>query len=248
MSAAAAMQPQLVSTERYGVATINKREGGLVHITNETYPDGVWVSKKDLGNARTLDALGLKVQAIDLSVLQEEALTLWAKDQASARELGQALIAVREKMFQVARGSFTHWYRQKKLSENRVNYCIRLVEGKINKSPKARALRPSVQFETVAARAVQSVLSGHTDRKTNSLNIAKHAVQETLKYVLVSLYTEYATFGVVEDPDGLTPDTKESWEAVQVALSRFIDLAYRQPEREIGPSSNNVGVIKKGEL
>lgn len=68
---------------------------------------------------------GLKIQA-----LQETALKLWEVDKASALELGRALIAVRDAM--AKRGAFTKWFQEAGLEENRVYYCIRKAEGKVN--------------------------------------------------------------------------------------------------------------------
>lgn len=230
MSAAAAMQPQVVSTEKYGVATIDKREGGLVHITNEAYPDGVWVSKKDLGNARPLDALGLKVQAIDLSVLQEEALSLWAKDQASAGELGHALIAVREKMFQLGRGSFTKWYRQKKLAENRVNYCIRLAEGKVKKRAKDVSPSPTAQLEKGLADSLRNSLRPYSDSESGRINYCQEAIRVAFTGVVQHLYMELAGVGVLHDPNIPNAPVEHCLQQFYEALSKLLESAYQTRE------------------
>jgi len=64
-----------------------------------------------------------------LPALQQRALELWEVDQASALELGRALIAVRDAMRE-EHGAFAKWYRENGLEENRVYYCIRRAEGK----------------------------------------------------------------------------------------------------------------------
>jgi DNA modification methylase len=70
-------------------------------------------------------AESLKIQA-----LQEVALKLWEVDQTSALELGRALIAVRDVM--PKHGAFADWFREAGMEENRVYYCIRKAEGKVN--------------------------------------------------------------------------------------------------------------------
>jgi hypothetical protein len=68
-------------------------------------------------------------QSLNIKALQERALALWEVDQASALELGRALIAVRDAMQE--HGAFAQWWRGAGLEENRVYYCIRKAEGKV---------------------------------------------------------------------------------------------------------------------
>jgi hypothetical protein len=69
------------------------------------------------------------LESLNVQALQQRALELWEVDQASALELGRALIAVRDAMRE-ERGAFAKWYRENGLEENRVYYCIRRAEGK----------------------------------------------------------------------------------------------------------------------
>jgi hypothetical protein len=71
-------------------------------------------------------------QSLNISSLQKDVLRLWKSDNDSARELGKALITLRDAM-KGTHGDFAAWFRKAGLSENRVYYCIRLVEGKIAK-------------------------------------------------------------------------------------------------------------------
>jgi hypothetical protein len=70
-----------------------------------------------------------ETESLEIQGLQRRALELWVADQASALELGRALIAVRGAL-RDERGAFTAWYRANDLEENRVYYCIRKAEGK----------------------------------------------------------------------------------------------------------------------
>ena len=76
-------------------------------------------------------AASLKSQANNVRKLQAAALKCWQTDEEGAERLGHALVAVREAMKKLGRGKFTEWYRHHKMDENRVQYCIRKVEGKI---------------------------------------------------------------------------------------------------------------------
>lgn len=68
-------------------------------------------------------------QSLNIQALQKNVLQLWKKDQFSARELGKALITLRNAM-KDAHGEFAKWFGEAGLDENRVYYCIREAEGK----------------------------------------------------------------------------------------------------------------------
>ncbi len=70
------------------------------------------------------------IESLNVQVLQQRALELWEVDQTSALELGRALIAVRDAMQE--HGAFAKWFRANELEENRVYYCIRKAEGKVD--------------------------------------------------------------------------------------------------------------------
>jgi hypothetical protein len=69
-------------------------------------------------------------QRLNIQLLQKEVVSLWNKDNESARELGKALITLRDAM-KDAHGNFAQWFKDSGLAKNRVYYCIRLAEGKI---------------------------------------------------------------------------------------------------------------------
>ena len=74
------------------------------------------------------------MENLNIKALQDRALELWAVDQASALELGRALLAVREAMRE-QHGAFAQWFRENGLEENRVYYCLRRAEGKVSPPP-----------------------------------------------------------------------------------------------------------------
>ncbi len=104
---------------------------------------------------------------LNIQGLQQKALDLWIADQASALELGRALIAVREAMEE--HGAFTRWYTENELEENRVYYCIRKAEGKV-KAPADK--KPATEI----------VLNSH------NLAIAKLAPKDDNKFVCPAVH------------------------------------------------------------
>lgn len=92
-------------------------------------------------------------ESLNIKALQEAALQLWAVDQASALELGRALIAVRDAMTE--HGAFAKWFREAEMEGNRVYYCIRKAEGKVRDDCVARcaARRRASELKRAATRA-----------------------------------------------------------------------------------------------
>jgi len=66
----------------------------------------------------------------ELSKMQAVAIKLRQQDDATALELGKLLKNIRETMKALGRGDWTQWYEEAGFKENRVNYCIRVAEGK----------------------------------------------------------------------------------------------------------------------
>lgn len=89
-------------------------------------------------------------EKLTIQHLQKQALDLWKKDQTSARDLGAALIKVRDEMLAAGHGKFTDWVRRQALDTNRVNYCMQVVEGKRTKG-KGKELKPDALKKVLAA-------------------------------------------------------------------------------------------------
>lgn len=96
----------------------------------------------------------LSRRSLDIQALKDTALGLWRADKASARNLGAALIAVRDAM-SANHGAFTRWYEKNGLDENRVNYCIRVVEGKVKRTVGSISASPSADYEKAVAASVR---------------------------------------------------------------------------------------------
>ncbi|SRR6266403_2055783 len=117
-------------------------------------------------------------QSLNIQALQKRVIELWRADQSSALELGKALITTREAM-RDAHGDFAKWFSGAGLSENRVYYCIRLVEGKIAK-PTSESVtedgkekeQPNIEF--LLTPEVWQLLSRHAaNRSTTPVALAQ---------------------------------------------------------------------------
>src|SRR5580765_2234333 len=64
----------------------------------------------------------------EIEEVQSHALELYHADQNHAQELGQALLRVKAVL---PHGLFNTWWRNNKLSQARVSYCMRLAQGKV---------------------------------------------------------------------------------------------------------------------
>lgn len=84
------------------------------------------------------------ISNVDFQHLESAALTLCDKDAVSSKELGEALIKVRDAC--EAHGDFTKWMRAHKVDRNRVNYCVRLIEGKVAKAKGRKGERALFLF------------------------------------------------------------------------------------------------------
>jgi len=62
-----------------------------------------------------------------VAVLQAEALALWANDKSAALRLGIVLLAIKK---EVGHGHFTEWWKNHRLNQHRVSYCLRVAQNK----------------------------------------------------------------------------------------------------------------------
>src|SRR5579864_7716219 len=69
----------------------------------------------------------------EISNLKARALKLWKADDGRAKELGDALLAVKAA---VPHGEFKPWWLKNKLSQHRVSYCLRVASGKVAASKR----------------------------------------------------------------------------------------------------------------
>jgi hypothetical protein len=93
---------------------------------------------------------------LKLQALQDKAVDLWKSDQTSARELGEALIDVREAMGK--HGEFTAWWQSKHMVENRVYYCVRIAQGKV--AAKKVEVRHRVTIEPSVWKRFRKICGG----------------------------------------------------------------------------------------
>ena len=95
------------------------------------------LSDKESKSAAVAMKLKEGISNVDFQHLECAALTLCEKDAVSSKELGAALIKVRDAC--AAHGDFTKWMRAHKVDRNRVNYCVRLIEGKVTRHRSSSA-------------------------------------------------------------------------------------------------------------
>ncbi len=143
----------------------------------------------------TISANHVNNESLNIKALQETALQLWAVDQASALELGRALIAVREAMTE--HGAFAKWFREAEMEENRVYYCIRKAEGKGNSSPKEDA--PAFQLNRQNLAVVKVAPKANGKSVIAALHVGKHGTTATDGFVLVR---------VSLPPDSVAPENE----------------------------------------
>jgi hypothetical protein len=134
------------------------------------------------------DAIG---QSLNIQALQKKVLELWKQDQSSARELGKALISTRDAM-RDAHGGFAQWFRESGLSENRVYYCIRLVEGKVERPGIPES--PTAEYEN----ALVSTLRHHVRERGLSMEkLQPHHITD-LVWLLMNTF-----IGTLRDETGI---------------------------------------------
>jgi hypothetical protein len=95
------------------------------------------LSDKESKSASVAMKLKEGISNVDFQHLECAALTLCEKDKVNSKELGAALIKVRDAC--AAHGDFTKWMRAHKVDRNRVNYCVRLIEGKVTNAKGRKA-------------------------------------------------------------------------------------------------------------
>lgn len=98
-----------------------------------------------------------------LAKMQAVAIKLRAQDDATTLELGKLLIDIRGMMKALDRGDWTLWYTEAGFKENRVNYCIRVAEGKVTKEKKVdpRGPTPRTPSGKIAWKAYMKVNYKH---------------------------------------------------------------------------------------
>lgn len=69
--------------------------------------------------------------------LETKALKLSKADESHAKELGFALLELRN-AYRYTHGSFTNWCRRHKIKQSRVSYCMRLAQGKVAAAKQRR--------------------------------------------------------------------------------------------------------------
>lgn len=169
----------------------------------------------------------IKNESLNIQALKDAALNLWERDQASAVELGKALIAVRDAL-RDTHGAFTSWYREHNLEENRVHYCIRKVEGKIKPASKSEQRQITIP---------------EPDFHLNECNLA------VTKFASPSDNGCFAIPKVLVSKDGTTATDGFVLAQVSLAPEKNGDLSdTRQGAFSLGPINKAAKLLGKGEF
>jgi hypothetical protein len=83
-----------------------------------------------------------KITMQQITVLKARALKLWRTDKGHAKDLGVALLKVRNA---IGHGNFKLWWEKHNLSQARVSYCMRLALGKVAVAKAKRQSRENKQ-------------------------------------------------------------------------------------------------------
>lgn len=75
----------------------------------------------------------------EVATLKAHALELYRADESHAKELGHALLDVKAALRGTGKGSFEKWWKEHKLSQARVSYCMRLARGKVAEAKTKRS-------------------------------------------------------------------------------------------------------------
>jgi hypothetical protein len=165
-------------------------------------------------------------ESLNIQALQKRAIELWKQDQCSAIELGKALISLRDAM-KDAHGDFAKWFRSAGLLENRVYYCIRLVEGKVERKNKLTQ-DPSEPLQTAVARAVRDVYRKQIRdvRNPNKQSAVLSMCAKALDALFLSLRDEE----VVEDMGDNAEFCKHREEALKALEAMVSVLEFKKAE------------------
>ncbi len=186
------------------------------------------------------EAHAATAERLNIQLLQRKALSLWATDETRAIDLGHALIAVRDAMFQQGHGNFAQWCRQNRIRKNRVNNCIRRAEGKGESDKQdAQPPRASLQLEKIAAAAVREILGRFTDTEANALILNKDSVDSVLANTVIALYAQFTASGVLMHPDNAAT-VAQCWNDFLAGLHRLVETAFVPDSQQDQTSTANL--------
>jgi hypothetical protein len=166
-------------------------------------------------------------ETLNIQALQERALSLWKVDETCALQLGRALVAVREAMRAEGHGNFTAWYRAAKLSENRVQYCLRLAEGKVDKAKTQEgwsAHPTAIMARNVTTAITRDMKQSFELNKGKTANFAHSVILNAIHTLYVNFFDEEIFVNHNENAA-----VEAAYAGLQSALHHFVDTAYQQP-------------------
>lgn len=155
--------------------------------------------------------------------LQVRALELYRKDDHSAKELGQALIAVRDAFKGVGKGAYEKWWKEHKLNQHRVSYCVRLAEGKIKAAKIRRATSPERMAESAIREKVNAFLKFTANEGLMTTVDQLNVEMRKLCYSVITGVARMRKWPMVSQQDEKATLAARSFEK---ALWEFLDAAF----------------------
>jgi hypothetical protein len=169
-----------------------------------------------------------KAQARALDLFRKDNRLCLAADKAlkdsevSAKELGEAFLKVKRGC---KHGEFKSWFKRFEASANRVNYCMRVAEGKVGKPVKPNPLRDKTKTFTIELK--------HLYR------FARDGDKENGEKLMVWMYRDLQTFWKenytepIVDLDAYREKVDEKVYELRLKKKRCTENGKRKVEREI---------------
>lgn len=167
------------------------------------------------------------ISVVEFQQLEEAACT-WAKrDAVAVRELGKALIAVRDSF---KYNMFGQWLKDHNIDRNRAYYAIRVVEGKVPKPTDTMDHPTRKLFKDAVVKSFAKFPTSGFSWKMDRKGLAKNAMLAAMTSISDALFR----CGIVRRSD-LTPEYKDKLDALMKALDEFCSIALVEPDAESKP-------------
>ena len=167
-----------------------------------------------------------KFTAEEIEKLKARALKLWDTDETSAKDLGNALLAVKKALKGKGRGAFKAWWKKHDLVQSRVSYCMDLADGGLERRKK-KSKKPESRERQNAKKAVQAV-----NKKISLLfktcvsatdTLSSFTIREQLRDAVAATVAQAATLaGWKLD----TPKAKKAGDELHRAIVALTDAIY----------------------
>lgn len=171
------------------------------------------------------------ISLLKFQQLERDAIELAKIDAATAWELGQALVAVRDSMLEY--GQFGPWLKNRKIDRNRAYYCMRVVEGKIPDKPAKDT--PNQPTRKLFKDAVVKSFSGFRASSFSWKMPREELVKVVMFAAIQSVGRALVACGRVSIRSAETPEYKEKFGVLMKAIEELASVALVEPDAESKP-------------